>query len=127
MSRLIAQTQDIPLGRVIPPTDAYSKNSELPSGTAALTNLETFIGNLLGFLTTLGSLFFVVYFFLGALNWVTSGGDKSKTEKARDQMTQGILGLVVIIASYGIIGLVGNVIGLDILSPGQQILKLVPK
>ncbi len=124
---LIAQGTDIPLGKVIPPTDAYSKGSDAANGTAALTNLELFISNTIGFLTSLASIFFIVYFFLGALSWVTSGGDKGKTEKARDQMTQGVLGLVVIIASYAVIGLVGNVIGLKILNPAEQIKLIIPK
>jgi hypothetical protein len=125
VSTFIAQGQDIPLGKVVPPTDAFSKGSD--TGTTALTNLELFISNTIGFLTTLGSIFFVVYFFLGALSWITSGGDKGKAEKARDQMTQGVLGLVVIIASYAVLGLVGSVIGLKILNPAEQIQLIIPK
>lgn len=121
---LIAATKDIPLGTIDPVTDAYSKGSTTETG--AITNLELFLSNLIGFLTTLAAIFFIIYFFMGAFGWVTSGGDKGKTEKAREQITQGVLGLVLIIAAYAIIGLIGSIIGLDILTPGKLILELKP-
>lgn len=121
---LLAATRNVPLGTIDPVTDAYSKGSTTEAG--ALTNLELFISNLIGFLTTLAAIFFIIYFFMGAFGWVTSGGDKGKTEKAREQITQGVLGLVLIIAAYAIIGLIGSIIGLDILSPGEQIKKFIP-
>lgn len=121
---LLAATRNVPLGTIDPVTDAYSKGSTTEAG--ALTNFELFISNLIGFLTTLAAIFFIIYFFLGAFGWVTSGGDKGKTEKAREQITQGVLGLVLIIAAYAIIGLIGSIIGLDILSPGEQIKKFIP-
>lgn len=121
---LIAATKDIPLGTIDPVTDAYSKGSTTEAG--ALSNLELFLSNLIGFMTTLAAVFFIVYFFMGAFSWVTSGGDKGKTEKAREQITQGVLGLVLIIAAYAIIGLIGSIIGLDILTPGEQIKKFIP-
>lgn len=123
-SSLIAATRDIPLGPIEPVTDAYSQGSTTTAG--ALSNLELFLSNLIGFMTTLAAIFFIVYFFMGAFGWVTSGGDKGKTEKAREQITQGVLGLVLIIAAYAIIGLIGSIIGLDILTPGEQIRKLIP-
>ncbi len=127
VSTLIAQMKDINLGTVDPATDAFSKGSAQANGDKAISNLELFISNTIGFMTTLAGLFFIIYFFMGAFHWITSGGDKSKTEKAREQITQGVLGLVIIIAAYAIIGLVGSVIGLDLLTPGEQIKKLIPK
>ena len=121
---LIAAAKDIPLGTIDPVTDAYSKGSTTEPG--ALKNFELFISNLIGFLTTLAAIFFIIYFFMGAFGWVTSGGDKGKTEKAREQITQGVLGLVLIIAAYAIIGLIGSIIGLKLLQPGALIQELIP-
>jgi len=92
----------------------------------ATANLELFISNIIGFLTVLGGIFFVVQFVLAAFNWITSGGDSSKIQKARDKMVQGALGLIVVIASYALIGLIGSIIGLDLLNVGKQIENLVP-
>jgi hypothetical protein len=120
---LIAQKTDIPLGGFTPPTPAYSEGSEDPD--TALANLEAFISNLIGFLTVLGSLFFVVYFVIGAFQWITSGGDKGSLEKARNRMMYGALGMILIIAAYSILGLLSGLIGLDFLNPAEQIRNII--
>lgn len=116
--------QQYPLGTINPPTEAYSQSSA--TGRTALTNLELFISNVVGILTVVASLAFILYFMLGAVSWVTSGGDSGKVQKARDQMIQGILGLIVVVAAYGIIGLVGRILGLRILNPAQEIELIIP-
>ena len=114
------------LGKIQPITDAYSKGSEAAGGAGAVSNLELLIGNMIGMITIVAALFFLVEFFIGAFNWVSSGGDKGKVDTARNKMTNGAIGMVIVVAAYGVIGLIGSVIGLDILNPGAEILKLVP-
>lgn len=119
---LIAQNKKIDLGGFTPPTDAYSKGSgNSVDGAEALTNLELFISNIIGFMTALGGIFFVIYFVLGAFEWITSSGDKGKLETARNKMVNGAIGMVLLVASYGIIGLLGSFIGIDMLNPAEQI------
>ena len=60
-------------------------------------------------------------FFYGAFRWITGGDDSAKIQKARDQMVQGVLGLIIMIAGYAIIGLIGEMVGIDILNPAEQI------
>jgi hypothetical protein len=87
---------------------------------SALSTLELTISRIIGVITMISALFFIVYFFLAAFQWITAGGDSGAINKARDKMTQGVIGLIIIIASYSVIGLVGTVIGLDILNPLNQ-------
>jgi len=68
-------------------------------------------------LTVIGGIAFVIYFFVGALKWITAGGDKGKVAEAQSGMTQGAIGLIAIVSSYFIVGIVGAVLGLDILRP----------
>jgi hypothetical protein len=86
-----------------------------------LESLEVFISRIIGFLTTLAGIFFIVYFFLGALSWITAGGDTGKIQKARDQIVQGVIGLIVIVGAYAVVGIIGSVIGIDILNPAAQL------
>jgi hypothetical protein len=95
-------------------------------GLNAYSNLESLISSMIGLLTVLGGIFFVFFFVLGAFQWITAGGDSSKVEKARNQMIQGVLGLVVMVAAYAIIGLIGTVVGLDLLRPGAALQRLQP-
>src|SRR5688572_15356673 len=106
------------------PSDYFANDSA--SGVNAFSNLEILVSNIIGLLTVLGGLFFVFFFVLAAFQWITAGGDSGKIEKARGQMTQGILGLVVLVASYGIIGLIGSIVGIRLLSPAQTLNDLRP-
>jgi len=123
MSKLIAQAVQFG-GGFKPPTDAYSETGQTTEGT--LSNLELFISNIIGVLTLLAGIFFIIYFILGAFKWVTAGGDSGKVGKARDEMVQGVLGLIIIVMAYGIIGIVGSILGLDILNPAAVLETLVP-
>ena len=61
----------------------------------------------------------VIFFFMlviGGIKWITSGGDKGKTEAARSQITAALVGLLIVFASWAILQLVNLVFGVDIIS-----------
>jgi len=76
------------------------------------------------FLTIVGGLTFLIYFIIGGLSWVSAGGDAKKVESAKSNMTNGAIGMIIIVASYSIIWIVGKVLGVDILNPGSTISSL---
>lgn len=49
---------------------------------------------------TLGSLAVIAFFLLGAFEWITSGGDKTKVENARNKITSAVIGLVLLVSSF---------------------------
>ncbi len=59
--------------------------------------------------------FIMALFFLliGALHWITSGGDKANLENARNKITHAIIGLIIIAAAWAVMILVGNFFGID--------------
>lgn len=127
MKNLIAEApkEDIFGGGFSPPTAAYSEGSA--EGGGSVSNMEIFLSNLIGFLTILGAIFFIFYFVQGALQWILAGGDSGKIQKARDTMLNGVIGLIVIVAAYSLIGVIGSVIGLEILNPSSMIQSIIPK
>lgn len=76
--------------------------------------------------TVIGGLAFAIFFTLGGLKWLTAGGDKTKVQEAQNQMTQGVIGLVAIVAGLFITGLIGRVLGIDILNPFNTLSKAWP-
>ena len=44
-----------------------------------------------------------MFLLLGAMAWVTSGGNKESVDKARDKITAAILGIIIIVAVLSII------------------------
>lgn len=69
-------------------------------------NIPSF-GDLLSFLIRgffiLAGIMALLMLLLGALAWVTSGGNKENVDKARDKITAAILGLIIIVAVLAII------------------------
>jgi hypothetical protein len=50
----------------------------------------------------LAGLLALMFLLLGAMAWVTSGGNKESVDKARDKITAAILGVVIIVAVLAI-------------------------
>ncbi|MDH7476013.1 MAG: hypothetical protein QHH09_00895 [Microgenomates group bacterium] len=60
------------------------------------------LGDVLSFairtLFTIAGLAALLYLVLGALSWVTSGGDKEKVDKAQHKIQAAVIGLIVLVA-----------------------------
>lgn len=52
-------------------------------------------------LTLVGTIFFVLTVYAGYL-WMTAGGNEEEVEKAKTTLRNAILGLIIVIAAYGI-------------------------
>lgn len=63
-----------------------------------------------------GTIIFLFMFLFGGIRWITSGGDKANAEAARGILTNAIVGLIIMFATWAIIALVENVFGIGILS-----------
>ena len=55
----------------------------------------------------------LVFFYLiwGGIQWITSGGEKGKTEEARNKITAAVIGLIVLAAAYAILTLTLQLLG----------------
>lgn len=63
-----------------------------------------------------GGLAFLLYFLWGGLNWIMAGGDKGKLEESKSKITQGLIGLAILAASFVIVKFIESAIGLDLLN-----------
>jgi hypothetical protein len=61
------------------------------------------------------SLIFFFILVIGGLKWITSGGDEKKVAAARAQITNALIGLVIVFAAWAIMKLIGSVFGIDLL------------
>lgn len=95
-----------------------AKNQGLPGAENFVAGAEgagfgTFLSGLLGSILLIAALLVLLYLIWGAIEWITSAGDKSKTEKARDRMTQSVIGLIVLAATLAIYMLVQSFLGVS--------------
>ncbi|MCM2339257.1 MAG: hypothetical protein NDI62_02270 [Burkholderiales bacterium] len=69
------------------------------------------VGNILDIIIPILIVLGVVFFVYGVVTFVISDDEEAKT-KGRDRMIYGIIGLVVIVAMWGLVGIVKNTFGL---------------
>lgn len=100
--------------------------TDLTSGEGVLATGQNIISFAVTFMTIFAGIIFLYQFIRGALAWISAGGDAKKIADGREMITQGVIGLVIIIASYAILGVISTVLGLDLLNPAQLLLRLVP-
>lgn len=93
------------------------------AGTQALPNSGGTIGSLItGLLTAVMAIaMLLLLFFLiwAAIEWVSAGGDSSKIQKARDKITQGVIGVLVLAASLAIFFVIQTFLGVQVLNLGS--------
>lgn len=61
----------------------------------------------------------LVFFFIlimGGLKWVMSGGDQKNVESARNQITNALVGLAIVFATFAIMKLIETIFGISLLS-----------
>lgn len=80
----------------------------IPLGTS-LTNiaygigsLGTLISNTVGLGITLGSIFALLWLLWGGISWITSSGDKTQLEAARDRIVQALIGFAVVMSVWAV-------------------------
>ncbi|HUW21184.1 MAG TPA: hypothetical protein VMW41_00815 [Candidatus Bathyarchaeia archaeon] len=78
-------------------------------------SVASMVKGLLSLAMVLAALVAFGFLLYGGILWITSGGDKSKTETARNTITAALVGLVIVFGSFAIIQLVQIAFGVSIL------------
>jgi TRAP-type C4-dicarboxylate transport system permease small subunit len=80
-------------------------------GLGFFTDIGQLINRALRFIMVIAALLVFLYLIWGGIEWITSGGDKGKTESARNKITAAVIGLIVVAASYAILQLALTFLG----------------
>jgi hypothetical protein len=109
MSNLIAQT-------TIDIQQAASR-VDLP-GSGRGSDFGGFMSGLMGGIMVIAALAAFLYLIWGAIEWITSAGDKSKLESARNKISQALVGLIVLSATTALFILLQRFLGICVLNFG---------
>jgi len=98
----------------------FAKNTSNPAQT-----LTTAISGIIGFLTILATIWFLIQFLLGGIAWISAAGDKNKLTEARDKLSNAFIGLIIVVAGWAVLAIAGQFFGwTDILSPASLLEKI---
>ena len=92
----------------------------------AAGNFTDIISNIIGIMTIIAGIWFIFQFIIGAYGYMTAGGDQKRVSDSASKITNALIGLVIIVAAYAIISLLGSLLGFDILNPILLIKQLSP-
>lgn len=74
------------------------------------------ITGFIGFLIVLAFIASLLYFLWGGLQWITSGGAPEAVEQARSRMIQALIGLILVVMAWAIMGVVQAFFGITFTS-----------
>ena len=119
--KLLADTVPVPsvFGTINPPAQL---KPFIDKGGAGAGGISLFLNNLISLIYILASIIFVFMIVWGALEWLTSGGDKEKVSKAQQKLTNAVVGMLVVVISLTVFSVVtGNVLGIIINCPHPKL------
>lgn len=85
-----------------------------PSPTVANLTIGVIVSTAIKILVVVAAVLFFFWLVLGGIKWITSGGDKNKTEEARQQITSALVGLVVVFSAWAIAQLIKILFDVDL-------------
>lgn len=71
-----------------------------------------FLSSTIGLMSVIAIIWLVFLIITGGYGYMTAGGDKAKIEKAQKTITNGIIGLVIVVFAIFIINLIGYLLGI---------------
>lgn len=78
-----------------------------------VSDIGTLLTGVINAAIIIGALAALMFIILGGIQWITSGGDKNKTDEAQKKITNAVVGLIVTVAAYAIWLAIKSFLGLD--------------
>lgn len=88
--------------------------------TSGENGIFILINNLFKLAGVIAGLFFLVKIITAGFSYISASGDEKKTAAAFATIWQSVIGLVIVAAAFVIAGVIGNILGIDLLNPTIQ-------
>jgi hypothetical protein len=77
---------------------------------------QDLLPRMVGLAFLVGVLIFFFIMITGAIQWITSGGDKTALEGARGKITNAIVGVVILLSLFALLKVIEDFFGINILA-----------
>ena len=88
---------------------------ETLQGKSGIEFFQDLVPSLVGLAFVIGALVFFFIMIIGAIQWITSGGDKTALEGARGKIANALVGFIILLSLFALLKLIENFFGIDIL------------
>ena len=107
------------MNQVMIAVKASAQSFGIPQPTGMeITDLGLLISRIISVALVIAGVLVFAYLVWGGIAWITSGGDKAKTEEARARITAALVGLAIVAAAWAIMQLVSYFFGIDFIFNG---------
>ena len=86
--------------------------------------LAKVLSNVIGVLTLVAALWFLIQIVIAGYNFITSQGDSQKIQQTQQRIINSIIGLALVVFSVGFLSLIGHLLQIDFLQIDQIITNL---
>lgn len=89
-------------------TYSFAQDSGLNAASAQAgyedrnTTVEQYIANIINVILSLLGVIFLAFTIYGGLIWMTAQGNEERVKKARELITEAVIGVIIVLAAYAI-------------------------
>ncbi len=102
-------------------------NPILPNNLTSMSGVDfiaALLKTIIGVALLVGVVVFFFSFLIGAVKWITAGGDKGKLEDAKNQIQNSLIGLLILFSIFAVLSLVQVVFNVSLLEINLEPLKI---
>jgi hypothetical protein len=77
------------------------------------TQVEDILSMVISFLTIVAVIYFVIQIILAGYGFISGQGDEKKIEMSRKKLTDGIIGLTIVVVAFGVGAFISSLLGLN--------------
>ena len=118
MHNLIAQVPNPLPGRI-------NGIGPLVESSGATSRLAQITSSAIGLITVIAFVYFMFILISGAIGVISAGGDKGKLEDARSRITNGVIGVVIVVAGMFIVDLIARLLGIQGILNIEQMISII--
>lgn len=99
--------------------DVLDAGVRTPPGTTVIpadTSIGSIVSFLVAFIIVVAFLAALLFIVIGAIQWITSGGDKQRVADARNHIIAAVIGLIIIALTFVIVNVIITALGLGSLT-----------
>jgi len=82
-----------------------------PEGVATLSCIPAIFRNILNAAIIFGGIISIFFIITSGIKFITAGADPKQVDAARDTLVYAIIGLIVVLTSFFILGLISQTVG----------------
>jgi len=98
------------VGEITPPGQLDGYGSDVTGGGTAGMGLIGLVSNVIKIVIVVGGLWAFINLILAGITFITSGDKPDELSKANNRMTMSLLGLIIMVGSYSLAGIIGKVL-----------------